>query len=53
MLKMRLEFITEEDLQNMLFHLEQRYIIVDKSTIRHSNRANSKYKLIYVELVKK
>ena len=53
MIKMRIEFTKEKELNGIKKLLESRYDIIDQSDIKNSKREFSKMKFVYLELEEK
>lgn len=53
MLKLRIEFLAEQELEEVVELLEDNYIIYSKGKIKESKNENSKLKFVYIEVVKK
>jgi hypothetical protein len=53
MLKIRIEFLDKEELDRILNLIKQEYTIIDQGRIRESNREANRFKIIYIEVIKK
>ena len=53
MIKMRIEFYKDEELEEAIKFLETQYQIIDRSKVTNSKIEFNKMRLIHLELVKK
>ena len=53
MIKMRIEFYKDEELEEAIKFLETQYQIIDRSKVTNSKKEFNKMRLIHLELVKK
>ena len=53
MIKIRIEFVTENERLKLIKLLGYEFLIVDQGPIRNSNRPNNKFKIQYLELVER
>lgn len=53
MLKLRIEFLEENELEEVIALLDDNYLIYSRSEIKESKNKNSKLKFIYIEVAKK
>lgn len=50
MIKLRIEFTKDTELEKIKEHLEQKYEIIDRSEIRKSKQPYNKMRFVYMEL---
>ena len=53
MIKMRIEFYKDKELEDAIKFLETQYQIIDRSKVTNSKKEFNKMRLIHLELVKK
>lgn len=53
MIKMRIEFYKDEELEEAIKMIEMQYQIIDRSKITNSKREYNKMRLIHLELIRK
>lgn len=53
MIKVRIEFLNDVERCELIEHIEQKYIIVERDKIKESKKEGSKFKFQFLSLVKK
>ena len=53
MIKMRIEFYKDKELEDAIKFLETKYQIIDRSKVTNSKKEFNKIRLIHLELAKK
>lgn len=53
MVRIKIEFINQTDLDEMIEHISKEYVVIEKGKIKKSLKKDSKFKFQFIDLMKK